>query len=148
MLIVTDAIHAIGTGLDVPGSAVHKTLLIFAGSYYSIVAWVLGAVAIRLLARRNVDGLFAAVFAAALVIGLFGGLADIIALARSQVPFLFGMTFDRVLIAVSFGLGVGVVVGSVLAFRHNRPPMISAEDADEDAGYLVDPAVGPAGAGG
>jgi hypothetical protein len=147
VLIVTDAIHAIGTGLDVPGSAVHKTLLIFAGSYYSIVAWVLGAVAIRLLARRNVDGLFAAVFAA-LVIGLFGGLADIIALARSQVPFLFGMTFDRVLIAVSFGLGVGVVAGSVLAFRHNRPPMISAEDADEDAGYLVDPAVGTAGAGG
>jgi len=144
VLIVTDAIHAIGTGLDVPGSPVHKTLLIFAGSYYSIVAWVLGAVAIRLLARRSVDGLFAAVFAA-LVIGLFGGLADVIALARSQVPFLFGMTFDRVLIAVSLGLGAGVVAGSILAFRHNRPPL---PPADEDVEYVVAPAVGAAGAGG
>jgi len=147
VLIVTDAIHAVGTGLDVPGSGLHKVLLIFAGSYYSIVAWVLGAVAIRLLARRNIDGLFAAVFAA-LVIGLFGGLADVIALARSQVPFLFGMTLDRVLIAVSLGLGAGVVVGSVLAFRRNRPPMVPTGDTDEDDDYLPDPAVGTAGAGG
>ena len=147
VLIVTDAIHAVGTGLDVPGSAVHKILLIFAGSYYSIVAWVLGVVAIRLLARRNVDGLFAAVFAA-LVIGLFGGLADVIALGRSQVPFLFGMTFDRVLIALSLGLGAGVVVGSVLAFRHNRSPILPDEEAGEDDDFLVDPAVGTAGAGG
>ncbi len=85
---------------------------------------------------------------AALVIGLFGGLADVIALGRSQVPFLFGMSFDRVLIAVLLGLGAGVVAGSVLAFRHNRPPVFPAEDAGEDDDLLADPAIGTAGAGG
>src|SRR4029077_8770105 len=69
VLVLADVVHAVGTGLDVHGTALHKVLFIFAGSYYSIVAWVLGAVAVRLLRRGSVDGLFATVFTG-LVIGL------------------------------------------------------------------------------
>src|SRR5579871_5112088 len=120
-------VHAIGTGVFAAGSIGHKIAVTFTGSYYSIVAWVLGAVAVRLLMKRSVDGLFAAVFTA-LVIGLFGGLADVVSLARSQIPFEWGVRAAQVLVAVSIGAGAGVVIGSGIAFRFNRP-LTTAEPA-------------------
>jgi len=119
VLVGADILHASGTGFFVVGSFGHKMLFIVVTSYYSAVAWILGAVAVRHLARRSIDGLFAAIFTA-LVIGVFGGLADIIALARSQVPFLWGITADRIIITVSVGIGAGVLGGSIAAFRINR----------------------------
>ena len=74
----------------------------------------------------------------ALVIGLFGGLADVIALARSQIPFQWGVVFAQVLISVSIGVSAGVVIGSILAFRINRRPSL-ADDCH--------PTLGAAGAG-
>jgi uncharacterized membrane protein YhaH (DUF805 family) len=132
LIVAADALHAIGTGLDVHGSVVHKLLFIITGSYYSVVAWVLAAVAVRLLRKDTVDGLFAAVFSA-LVIGLFGGLADVVALARSQVPFLFGTSTDRVVITISLGAGAGIVLGSVLAARHNRAPAVYLQEVPNPA---------------
>ena len=85
-------------------------------------------VAIVLLAKRSVDGLFAAVFTA-LVIGLFGGLADVVGLARSQIPFQWGTTAAQVIIAVSIGVSAGVLIGSILAFRINRPLPVLEDDA-------------------
>jgi hypothetical protein len=120
VLVAADMAHAIGTGVFAAGSVAHKFAVTFTGSYYSVVAWVLGAVAIRLLLKRSIDGLFAAVFTA-LVIGLFGGLADVVSLARSQVPFEWGVRSAQVLVAVSIGVGAGVVIGSIIAFRLNRP---------------------------
>jgi hypothetical protein len=129
VLVAADMVHAIGTGIYAAGSVGHKFAVTFTGSYYSVVAWVLGAVAIRLLLKRSVDGLFAAVFTA-LVIGLFGGLADVVSLARSQVPFEWGVVAAQVLVAVSIGAGVGVVIGSVIAYRFNRPaPALDPSDA-------------------
>jgi hypothetical protein len=141
VIVAADVVHAVGTGIYASGSVAHKVLVIFTGSYYSIVAWVLGAVAIRLLAKRSVDGLFAAVFSA-LVIGLFGGLADVVALSRSQVPFEWGVAAAQILIAVSIGLSAGVVVGSIIAFRRNRPLPAFDPDVPPDAAF------GAAGAGG
>jgi len=135
ILVVADVLHAVGTGVFAAGSTAHKLLVIITGSYYSVVAWVLGAIGMRLLSKRSVDGLFAAVFTG-LVIGLFGGLADVIALARSQIPFQWGVVFAQVLISVSIGVSAGVVIGSILAFRINRPA-VTADDA----------ALGAAGAG-
>jgi hypothetical protein len=120
VLIGADIVHAVGTGVFAAGSVAHKFAVTFTGSYYSVVAWVLGAIAIRLLLKRSVDGLFAAVFTA-LVIGLFGGLADVVSLARSQVPFEWGVRAAQVLVSVSLGVGAGVAIGSVVAFRLNRP---------------------------
>jgi hypothetical protein len=73
--------------------------------------------------------LFAAVFTA-LVIGLFGGLADVVSLARSQVPFEWGVRSAQVLVAVSIGVGAGLVIGSVIAFRLNRPAAPALEPSD------------------
>jgi hypothetical protein len=119
-LIVVDVVHAVGTGFDQYGSLAHKLLYVVVGSYYSMLAWVVGVIAIRLLRRHNTDGLFAAIFTG-LVIGLFGGAADVVALARSQVPFLWGPAVDRGLIAVSCGAGAGVFAGAVIAYRRHRP---------------------------
>ena len=129
VLVAADMVHALGTGVFAAGSVGHKFAVTFTGSYYSVVAWVLGAVAIRLLLKRSIDGLFAAVFTA-LVIGLFGGLADVVSLARSQVPFEWGVRPAQVLVAVSIGVGAGVVIGSIIAFRINRPaPAVEPSDA-------------------
>jgi hypothetical protein len=141
VIVAADIVHAVGTGVFAAGSVTHKLLVTFTGSYYSVVAWVLGAVGIRLLARRSVDGLFAAVFTA-LVIGLFGGLADVVTLGRSQVPYEWGVTAAQILIAVSIGMSAGVVVGSIIAFRLNRPAPVFDPDAPPDAAF------GAAGAGG
>jgi hypothetical protein len=97
-------------------------LLIVGDSYYSVVAWALGLVAIRFLAKRSLDGLFAAVFAA-LVIGIFGGLTDIGSLSHSQIPFDFGAVTARVIVAVSIGGAAGLLAGSFLAYRRNRVPL-------------------------
>jgi hypothetical protein len=140
VIVAADVVHAVGTGAFAAGSVGHKLLVTFSGSYYSVVAWVLGAVGIRLLAKRSVDGLFAAVFTA-LVIGLFGGLADVVALARSQVPFEWGVTAAQILIAVSIGVSAGVVVGSIIAFRLNRPLAFVEPATPPDATF------GAAGAG-
>jgi len=134
VLVAADVVHAIGTGLFASGSIGHKIAVTFTGSYYSIVAWVLGAVAVRLLMKRSVDGLFASIFTA-LVIGLFGGLADVVSLARSQVPFEWGVRAAQVLVAVSIGIGAGVVVGSIVAFRFNRP--LPAADPAEVPGHAI-----------
>jgi len=143
VLVAADVVHAVGTGLAFAGTLGHRMALILGGSYYSVVAWVLGGVAIWLLARRSVDGLFAAVFTA-LVIGLFGGLADVVSLSRSQIPFSFGAGTARLLVAISIGGSIGVIVGSILAFRRNRPPVVSDVDG---RGVPSSPDLGAAGAG-
>jgi hypothetical protein len=135
VIVIADVLHAVGTGVFAAGSTAHKLLLIVSSSYYSVVAWVLGIIGMRLLAKRSVDGLFAAVFTG-LVIGLFGGVADVVALARSQIPFQWGVVFAQVLISVSIGVSAGVVIGSIIAFRINRP-VVAADDT----------ALGTAGAG-
>jgi hypothetical protein len=132
LIVAADMVHAVGIGLAAAGSAGHRVAVILGGSYYSIVAWVLGAVAIRLLLRRSVDGLFATIFAG-LVIGLFGGLTDVGWLSHSQVPFDFGASLARVLVAVSVGGAAGVIAGSIVAFRRNRPQPSGAPPAEQHA---------------
>jgi hypothetical protein len=119
LLVAADVIHAVGTGLAVAGSAFQQAVMVLATGYYSIVAWVLGVIAVRLLVRRNIDGLFAATFAA-LVITAFGGFADATTLARSQVPFGLPVVLARAAVTVAIGAGLGLALGSVVAFRRNR----------------------------
>jgi hypothetical protein len=121
LIVAADVLHAVGTGLDFAGSLTHRLLLIVGDSYYSIVAWILGVVAIRFLSRRSLDGLFAAVFTG-LVIGIFGGLTDIGSLSHSQIPYDFGAQMARVLVAVSIGGSAGLVAGAFIAYRRHREP--------------------------
>jgi hypothetical protein len=119
LLVATDVLHAVGTGLAVAGSGFQQAVMVLATGYYSIVAWALGVIAVRLLVRRSIDGLFAATFAA-LVITAFGGFADATTLARSQVPFGLPVVLARAAVTVAIGGGLGLALGSVVAFRRNR----------------------------
>lgn len=120
VLVASDAVHAVGIGFAFAGTTAHRLLLVVATGYYSIIAWAVGVIAVRLLLRENPDGLYAATFAA-LVIGLFSGLTDVTVLWRSQVPFALPATVDRVLVSLALGIGGGVVVAGVWVFRRHRP---------------------------
>jgi hypothetical protein len=118
LLVGADAVHAVGVGLDYAGGLPRQLVLIFGTSYYSIVAWILGLLGARLLLRRNIDGLFLAVFSA-LVMTVFGGFTDFRVLDRSEAPFAFPVTLERGLVSLTLGVGLGVIVGSILALRAN-----------------------------
>lgn len=138
VLIVTDLVHVIG----ILGARAGGPDLASLGSnlLYSLVAWVVGGVAVSMLLREKRDGLFAAIFAAVLI-AVFGGLQDLGVLRHSQVPFAWAEDLARLFVAVSVGLGAGVTVGAVVAvvrlgtFRVAvRPPLATAAGPSVAAG--------------
>jgi hypothetical protein len=116
VLTINDFYHAVGIAWSYGGGFSTKLGKFFSGSFYSIIGWVLGVLAVWLLIRRKVDGLYAAVFAGVSA-ALFTGLLDITVLSRSQAPFNGSITVDRLTVAVSLGLGVGIAVAALLALR-------------------------------
>ena len=92
---------------------------------------MLGLLAVRLLIRQQVDGLYAAAFAGVSA-ALFTGLLDITVLSRSEAPFDGPIGVDRLTVAVSLGLGVGVAVGSILALRRAPRPEYDEEYDDDE----------------
>jgi len=119
LLVASDVVHAVGISLAYSGSTPQRLGVLLAGSYYSLVAWAVGVVAVVLLARRSLDGLFAAIFAG-LVVGLWSGLADLSVLYRSQPPFGGPAVIDRLAVSAALGLGTGVVCGAALVLRRER----------------------------
>jgi hypothetical protein len=116
LLIAIDITHSIGVAAVAAGNPSYQAGRFLAGSYYSFVGWGLGAVAVVLLLRRNADGLYAVIFAAASAF-LFSGLLDISALHQSTAPFAWGPNFDRVTIIAALGGGVGLVVAALKSLR-------------------------------
>jgi hypothetical protein len=94
-----------------------------------------------LLWRRSPDGLYAAAFAGVSA-ALFTGILDITVLSRSDAPFNGPMSLDRVTVAVSLGLGVGLAVGAVLALRR-IPRADPVEDEDPSGGPYREAETGP-----
>jgi len=72
-----------------------------------------GALAIVWLLRRRSDGLATAGMAGTLI-ALLGGVSDVSALSRSEVPFGFGAGLARLAVAASIGLGFGLAVATAL----------------------------------
>jgi hypothetical protein len=132
VIVVTanDLYHAVAIADFWSGGFLFHLQKFFAGSFYSIVGWVLGGVGAWLLVRRRVDGLYAAVFAGGSA-ALFTGLLDFTVLSRSQVPFTASITVDRITVVISLGLGVGVAIGALIALRASRP-VLDAEYYDDD----------------
>ena len=128
VLVVTDMVHAFGIGLATAGGLGTQLSKVVVGSFFSLFAWVAGVVGIAALLRRNTDGLFAVIFSA-VVIALFGGLNDLSDLFRSQVPYAWSASLARLTVAVSLGLGIGLVIASVLILRRLSP---KAEVSEED----------------
>jgi hypothetical protein len=120
VLVVVDIVHSYAIGFANAGGVGRQLAQMFASSVVSIPAWLVGGGAVWLLLKRRVDGFFAAVFCAAIV-AVVGGIADFTVLSRSQVPFALAASWARPIVAVSFGLGVGVAAASGLAIRRLEP---------------------------
>jgi hypothetical protein len=135
VLTINDFYHAVGIAWSFSGGFWTKVGKLFSGSFYSTIGWVLGILAVWLLAKRRVDGLYAAVFAG-ISAALFTGLLDITVLSRSQAPFNGLIGVDQLTVAVSLGLGVGVATAAFVALR--RVP----RDTDADGEELGDEWVG------
>ena len=127
LLVVTDALHLVGIAFGVKGTTGAALSRVFSVGFASVAAWLIGLVAIFLLIRHRVDGFYLATFAAGLMT-LVGGLADVGVLSHSSIPFAFGVTVARISVVLTFGLGIGIAVISVLA---TRPDPSAAEVPQE-----------------
>jgi hypothetical protein len=129
VLVAVDVGHSIGIALETAGSVGSQIARVFLVGFYSVLAWTAGIVAVVALARRRAEGLFAAAFTA-LVVLLFGGLADISNLSRSQLPFAWDADLARAAVAASLGLGAGITLASILGIRRHLPLTIAAPVSD------------------
>jgi hypothetical protein len=130
VLTINDFYHAAAIAWSFGGGFWTKFGKFFSGSFYSTIGWILGVLAVWLLVRRRVDGLYAAVFAG-ISAALFTGLLDIAVLSRSQAPFDGLIGVDQLTVAVSLGLGVGVATAAFVALR--RVPR-ETDGSDEEQG--------------
>ena len=134
LLVAADVVHALGIGFSRAGPIGTKLAEAAAGSFLSIIGWACGVVAVAMLARRRPVGLLAGGFAG-LFIALFGGVADLSDLTRSQVPFAWGPNLARLLVSVSLGGGLGLVGAAVVGVRGDYLPadQLTAAGADPPA---------------
>lgn len=131
VLLVVDVVHEFGIGWANAGSVSVKVGRVVLGSFFAVVAWVVAVIGMRQLAKRVPDGVLLAAFAG-LVVALFGGLGDLPSLFNSQVPFAWSPALARFSVAVSLGLGFGLVGAAVVA--GSRHKLFAAEpEPDPDA---------------
>ena len=123
LLVVLDIIHVAGKAAGGAGGFAAGVGAVLSGSFFSLAAWAAGGLAVRFLLKSSDDGPFAAGFAGA-IIALFGGVADFADLSSSQVPFGYGDFAARLLVAVSLGVGLGLVAAAILRLRlHGSRPV-------------------------
>ena len=116
LLLGADLLHAGAAGFASAGGLGSHLAGMVTGSFYAIVGWVLAVVAVRLLAKGRVDGLYAGVFSG-LSIAVFGGLLDLAVLSRSTAPFALPLDVVRACVAVAAGGGFGLAVACLLVVR-------------------------------
>jgi hypothetical protein len=113
VVVAVDVFHMVGLGLASAGglgSRLGKAVTI---SPFAVAGWVVGILAVVWLLRRGSDGLSLAALAG-LAVALLGGVSDVNALSRSEVPFGFGAGLARLTVAASIGLGFGLAVAAAL----------------------------------
>jgi hypothetical protein len=113
VLLVVDVFHVLGLGLANAGDLGTRLTKSITQSPYQPLAWAIGILAIVWLRRGRTDGLSVAIVAG-LQIAFLGGVADLSALSRSEVPFGFAPDLARVAVALSVGLGLGLAVAAGL----------------------------------
>jgi hypothetical protein len=121
LLVLVDLAHIAAKALSSAEGFGAGVGAILPGSFFSIAAWLVAGFAVRLLLRGSPDGPFAAAFAGA-VIALFGGLADIADLSRSQLPVAVPDVVARLFVSSSLGIGLGLVLAAVLLLRRRFRP--------------------------
>jgi hypothetical protein len=113
VLLLVDVFHILGLGLANAGDLGDRLGKGISGSPLALAGWAVGIVAIVWLLRRGPDGLPLAALAG-LEIAFLGGISDIDALSRSEVPFGFSAGLARLAVATSIGLGFGLAIAAAL----------------------------------
>lgn len=135
-LVIVDFVHLFGIAFSVHGGSGFTRA--FTIGWISMGAWVLALASVYALIRKRYDALYVSVFAAG-IITLVGGLSDITVLSASAVPFAFPIFVARVSIALTLGLGIGVVVAGVVLTGAIAPDTANAvEDGDADTHAAAD----------
>jgi hypothetical protein len=115
-LVVVDAIHLLGIAFGVRGTVSAGLARAANIGFGSFAAWIAATVGVVLFLRRRDDGLYLVTFAAGLM-ALVGGFSDLASLGQTSVPFAFSALVARIVVALTIGLGVGLLVGGVLLTR-------------------------------
>jgi hypothetical protein len=83
---------------------------------------VIAGVSATLWLRGRPDALYLTTFAAGLMT-LVGGIADLSALTKPSVVFMWSAGLARWCVALTLGLGVGLVIAAILLTRPATPPL-------------------------
>lgn len=131
IVLGVDLLHALGAGFATSGGLGAQLGRVLSGTFYAVVGWLLAGIAMRLLARGRVDGLYAGVFAG-LSIGVFGGLLDLATLSRSGAAFALPLPLVRACIALAAGGGFGLAAACLLVIRRTPEARRVVGGPDED----------------
>ncbi|MET0275435.1 MAG: hypothetical protein ABW211_01160 [Acidimicrobiia bacterium] len=116
-LVVCAVLHAVGNWAESSASFGSKS----GESIYSIVGIALGVLALVWMWRRGADAAVPFVLVAAVFLLVAGGLADLATLGHSQVPSSLPAVVDRIVVALTIGLGVGLAATAGLRLRVISP---------------------------
>ncbi|HUQ39448.1 MAG TPA: hypothetical protein VM030_04790 [Acidimicrobiales bacterium] len=120
-LLVIDVAHAVAASLDRGAAAGGQGGQALGGNAYSLIGWAAAGLGIWMLRRRPADAWFV-VGAGAVMIALFGGVADLSDLSRSQIPVAWPATTARAMVSLTIGLGAGIAGACALASRRSHSP--------------------------
>jgi hypothetical protein len=118
VLIVSETVHVVGAWPVTTASVGSRAL----ASIYSIGGIVVSVLALVWLRRRDAWAAMPAVLIAGLFVLVAGGLADVTALTRSQLPTTLPHALGRLTVTVALGVGAGLVIASASRLRSPQPP--------------------------
>lgn len=119
VLVVFDIAHAIGYEIPRPGGNTTKVLQFCGGGFVSIAVWIAAVPTVIALLRRRAEALYGVVFVG-LLVALIGGVSDLSALWKSQLPDAGPDWLTRLEVVVALGLGAGLVVGGLVRMARSR----------------------------
>jgi len=123
VLVANDVVHTLasaGATHDGTGSVLFR---VFVSGFYGTIAWILGALALQpLAARRDLGALLAGI--TGFFIAVLGGATDASALGRSQLSFLLPASVARFEVALSLGVGAGLVAAALVLFFGPRDRLV------------------------
>ncbi|MDQ1710763.1 MAG: hypothetical protein QOE45_213 [Frankiaceae bacterium] len=108
LLVAVDMVHTIGIAAVNAGPWTVAAKYLLTSSGVSVLAWVVGAVSLAMTRRRPDDAMYLAAFAGA-SIALLGGAYDTSTLSASTPPFALSPVVARACVALSLGVGLGVL---------------------------------------
>jgi hypothetical protein len=118
VLVVSETAHVVGAWTATTASFATK----LGASVYSLGGIAIGVVAIVWLISRPPANAIPAVLFAGLIVAVAGGLADLTALTRSQLPTDAPEAIARIEVVLALGVGAGLAASAALRLRPPAPP--------------------------